>query len=38
MKRINDLQHDLQSVSDNVLGDLSTEERIRMHVEAAAED
>lgn len=37
MKRINDLQQDFKSVSDNVLGDLSTEERIRMYVKAAAE-
>jgi len=38
MKRINDLQHDLKDVSDNVLGNLSTEERIRMYLKAAAED
>lgn len=38
MKRINDLQHDLKNVSDNVLGNLSTGERIRMFMKAAAED
>ena len=37
MKRIDDLKHDVKDVSDNVLGDLSTEERIRVFARKAAE-
>lgn len=36
MKETIDLKDDLESVSDNVLGDLGAEERIRMYVKAAA--
>ena len=38
MKRIDDLKHDVQDISDNVLGNLSTEERIRMFAREAADD
>jgi hypothetical protein len=37
MKRIDDLKHDVQDISDNVLGDLDTEERIRTFVRETAE-
>lgn len=37
MTSINDLHHDIKNVSDKVLGDLGTEERIRIFEEAAAE-
>jgi hypothetical protein len=37
MTSIDDLHHDLKNVSDTVLGDLDTEERIRIFAKAAAE-
>jgi len=37
MTSIDDLQHDLKGVSDTVLGDLSTEERIRVFAKEAAD-
>jgi hypothetical protein len=37
MTSIDDLQHDLKGVSDTVLGNLSTEERIRVFAEKAAD-
>jgi hypothetical protein len=38
MKRIDDLKHDVQDISDNVLSDLDTEERLQLFIEKAAED
>jgi len=38
MTSIDDLKHDLKGVSDNVLGDLDTEERLRLFIQEAAED
>jgi len=38
MTSIDDLHHDLKGVSDNVLGDLDTEERLRLFIQEAAED
>jgi hypothetical protein len=37
MTSIDDLQHDLKGVTDTVLGDLSTEERIRIFAKEAAD-
>jgi len=37
MTSLNDLQQDLKNVSDNVLSNLSAEERVRMFLKAAAE-
>ena len=37
MKRIDDLKHDVQDVSENVLGNLDTEERLRVFARKAAE-
>jgi hypothetical protein len=37
MTSLNDLQQDLKNVSDNVLGDLDAEDRVRMFLKAAAE-
>jgi hypothetical protein len=38
MTSIDDLQHDLKGVSDGVLSDLDTEERLRVFIQEAAED
>lgn len=38
MTSIDDLKHDLKGVSDGVLGDLDTEERLRVFIKEAAED
>ena len=38
MTSIDDLKHDLKGVSNNVLGDLDTEERLRVFIQEAAED
>lgn len=38
MTSIDDLKHDLKGVSDTVLGDLDTEERLRLFIQEAAED
>jgi len=37
MTSIDDLKHDLKGLSDTVLGDLSTEERIRVFAKEAAD-
>ncbi|WP_254538932.1 hypothetical protein [Halomarina litorea] len=38
MTSIDDLKHDLKGVSEGVLGDLDTEERLRVFIKEAAED
>ena len=38
MTSIDDLKHDLKGVSDGVLSDLDTEERLRVFIQEAAED
>jgi hypothetical protein len=38
MTSIDDFKHDLKGVSDTVLGDLDTEERLRLFIQEAAED
>lgn len=38
MKRLTDLKHDVKNVQDTVLGDLDTQERVRLFMKAAAED
>ena len=37
MKRLTDLQREVKHVQDTVLGDLDTEERLRLFIKEAAE-